>query len=120
MNLVGFSRTITFRLQPEEKLDSRRYLLYLFVFLFVGFGLFSWQGWYSFLPMIGMVAETIGLWMKRPFAVRAVNLFPRPCWLLYNIIVGSYAGMATEMFLAVSIVIGIIRHDIKKEVTKSI
>ncbi len=114
MNGVGLFRTFIFREQPEDKLDSRRYLLYIFLGLFIGLGMFAWEGWYSVLPIAAMVIETTGLWMKRPAVIRIINIFPHPCWFIYNFIVGSYPGMATEIFVIASIFIGIIRLDILK------
>lgn len=67
------------------------------------------------LPIIGMSAATISFNMKNAKAVRFMTLIlGSPSWLIYNIFVGSLGAILCEAFSIISIIIGIIRHDIKK------
>lgn len=69
----------------------------------------------EFLPIIGMVAATIGFGMKSAKNVRATALINSPSWLIYNIIRRSIGGTLCEVFTLASVVIGIVRLDACKK-----
>lgn len=66
------------------------------------------------LPVIGMVALTVGYRLKRAADVRKCGLISSPSWLIYNIAAGSWGATICEILALVSIVVGMFRHD-KKE-----
>jgi hypothetical protein len=95
MNLLSAVRVLVF-----SRYDSTQrpvWVMYTFIILFIGGGLISWQGWYSILPIIGMVSSTVAFWQLKPVHIRRLSLISPPCWFIYNLIVGSYAGMAAEV-----------------------
>ncbi|MFH1243316.1 MAG: YgjV family protein [Pseudomonadota bacterium] len=114
MNAVSASRTYVFNQRDVRNWANNRIWFYLFLALFWIAGIIVWEGYYSLFPILAMTAETIGLWMKETKQIRLLNLIPRPLWFFYNFIVGSYAGMVTEVFVFCSIVIGIFRFDLSK------
>lgn len=63
------------------------------------------------LPVIGMVALTVGYRLKRAADVRKCGLVSSPSWLIYNITVGSWGAIICEILALCSIVIGMFRHD---------
>ncbi|MBE7049395.1 MAG: YgjV family protein [Ruminococcaceae bacterium] len=52
---------------------------------------------------------------EKRFSRKADFTFVSPCWIIYNIVYGAYAGILNELIAVVSIVIGIYRNDIKKK-----
>lgn len=66
------------------------------------------------LPVIGMVALTIGFRMKDAKSVRLLGLVSSPAWLIYNIIALSIGAIICEAISIVSIFVGLIRFDKKK------
>lgn len=66
------------------------------------------------LPTLGMISTTISFRMKKAAKVRAFSLISSPLWLVYNIIHFSIGGILTESFSLLSILIGILRLDIKR------
>lgn len=66
------------------------------------------------LTVIGMSASTIGFFLKDAAAVRKMGLIHSPAWLTYNCIRGAIGGALCEAFSLVSIVIGMLRYDIKR------
>ena len=44
-----------------------------------------------------------------------ISFFSGPCWLIYNVVNGAYSAAVNELIAMTSIVIGILRHDIKKK-----
>lgn len=69
----------------------------------------------QYLPMIGSLLSTVALWMKTSKKIRLISFFSGPCWLIYNVVNGAYSAAVNELIAMTSIVIGILRHDIKKK-----
>ncbi len=67
------------------------------------------------LPVTAMLLETVGLRIGSAKAVRKLGLLSSPMWLTYNCFSGSIGAIATEILNLISIVVGIIRFDIKKD-----
>ena len=65
--------------------------------------------------MIGSLLSTVALWMKTSKKIRLISFFSGPCWLIYNVVNGAYSAAVNELIATTSIVIGILRHDIKKK-----
>ena len=67
------------------------------------------------LPVVAMVIITVSLRLGSAKAVRRLSLFSSPMWLTYNLFTGSIGAVASEILNLISIVVGIIRLDIKRE-----
>lgn len=91
---------------------KQKFWPYVFILLFIIAGLAISRTLIGILPIIAQSFGTIAAYQKNPRAIRFIMLVPRPLWFLYNLSVGSYAGMVTEIFILLSVVIGIIRFDI--------
>ena len=70
----------------------------------------TWSGFISLLPIIANIAATIGNYTYNAKKIRAVAMFVNsPLWIIYDVIVGSWAGILDEVFTELSIIISIIR-----------
>ena len=71
----------------------------------------------SALPMIGMFALSISFNMSGAKEIRRLGIVSSVCWLIYNstITPPSIGGIICECICLVSIVVGMIRYDIKKK-----
>ena len=89
----------------------------IFATMFVILGVLSWHGAISILVIIAKVISSVAMGNKNPRVIRILNLISGPCWLVYNIYVGSIAGMISDSLMITSVLIAIIRLDIfpKKE-----
>jgi hypothetical protein len=67
------------------------------------------------IPVIGNVITTFAVSMKDAKNVRKLTLISSPLWLTYNIICGSIGGAVTEIFCSISIIIGMLRLDVKRK-----
>lgn len=67
------------------------------------------------LPVIGMIATTISFRYSDAKTIRKYGLISSPSWLVYNIASGSIGAIACEVFSLCSIVIGIVRFDLKRK-----
>lgn len=89
----------------------------IFGCMFVAIGVLSWHGPISIFVVLAKLISSVALGIKNPKAIRILNLISNPCWLVYNIYVGSIAGMITDSLVTMSVLIAVIRLDIfsKKE-----
>lgn len=109
LNAVGAVRAYTFNRFGSHEGRSQ-WLLAIIVATIFAVSLLTWQGPISLLPMTGMSLATIGMWQRDEQRIRKIIFFSWPLWLIYNILVGSYAGVVNELLIAVSILIGLWRH----------
>ena len=76
--------------------------------------IFTWDGWWSILPVAANIAATIGGYTYNGRKIRAVGIFINsPLWIIYDIIVGSWAGILDEIVTEASMLISIYRYGWK-------
>ena len=74
----------------------------------------TWEGWWSVLPVAATIAATIGGYTYNARKIRVVGLFVNsPLWIIYNIIVGSWAGVLDELVTQASMILSIFRYGWK-------
>ena len=74
----------------------------------------TWSGWLSVLPIIANIAATVGGYTNNPRKIRVVGMFINsPLWIIYNIAVGSWAGILDELVTEASMILSIIRYGWK-------
>ena len=75
---------------------------------------FTWDGWWSVLPVAANIAATIGGYTRNPRKIRIAGMFINsPLWILYDIIVGSWAGILDEIVTEASMILSIYRYGWK-------
>ena len=76
--------------------------------------LITWDGWWSLLPIVANIAATIGGYTYNGQKIRATGIFINsPLWIIYDIIVGSWAGILDEVVTETSLLISIYRYGWK-------
>lgn len=74
----------------------------------------TWNGWWSILPVVANVAATIGGYTYNARKIRVVGIFINsPLWIVYDIVVGSWAGILDEIVSEASMLISIYRYGWK-------
>ena len=110
MNGMGVVRNFIFL--GGDKTRKPYILILLNVALILG-TVFTWQGFLSLLPLIGMIAATVAMYLNNGKVIRIVQLFiSSPCWLIYNLASMTVGGVACEIFVIVSTAISFIRFGI--------
>lgn len=84
----------------------------IFATMFVALGALSWHGYISIFVIVAKLISSAALGIKSPRIIRILNLISSPCWLVYNIYMGSLAGIISDSSVIISIIIAIIRIDI--------
>ena len=116
LNFIGLTRSIVF-INNDKKWAKSPAWLVIFIIVSVA-GVLTWEAWYSFLPSTAMILTTVSYWMKDETKIRLITFPSSPCWLIFNIITGSVAGIVTECIVMSSLIIAIVRYDILKKGTK--
>ena len=75
---------------------------------------FTWSGWISILPVAANIASTISGYTHNAQKIRIAGiLINSPLWIIYNMIVGSWAGILDEVVSEISMIVSIIRYGWK-------
>lgn len=71
----------------------------------------TWGGWISLLPIVANIASTVGGYTRNPKKVRIAGMFINaPLCIVYDIIVGSWAGIVDEAISEVSMIVSVLRY----------
>lgn len=122
MNLIETGVVFVAYKKETEPWAAKKFWPYLFIFIYSVVGFLVAKHLVDILPVIAQIFGTIAVWQTNPRTIRFIMLVPRPLWFFYNMIVGSYGGMATEVFILLSLVVGILRFDIlsQKKIEKGV
>lgn len=73
----------------------------------------TWNGPASLLPCAASVANTHANWSRNGKVIRLNRLcFASPCWIIYDILVGSVSGVACEAFSMCSVIVSLFRYGL--------
>ena len=76
---------------------------------------FTWSGWISVLPVAANIAATIGGYTHNGQKIRIAGMFINsPLWIVYDVMVGSWAGVLDEIVTECSMIVSIIRYGWKE------
>ena len=114
LNILGVIRCYVYASRETKKWADKEYIPAIFFILSVATGIVSWKNAASLLPMAAVCITSFVLWSKKANIVRIYSYPGCVCWLIFNFISGSYAGVMTELFNLTSITVGILRLDIGK------
>lgn len=112
MNIIGSIRNLIFA-RLVEKGKSTIPLRFVFSAAFVAFAIFTWDGVKSILVGVAKVVSTFAYGSSDTGVVRVLVLATTLTWWVYNLLVGSIAGVICETFTIVSIVVSLFRYGFK-------
>lgn len=126
LNTIGIARALIYSNSEKFKNVKRFNLLFLLLYILSYIAIFTFFNKEAtmfnliveVLPLIAMIATTVGFSMKKAANIRRLTLISSPSWLIYNCINFSLGGILCEVFSLVSVFIGILRYDIKKKQKK--
>lgn len=114
LNAVGIARCIVYICKHQKWAASNLWIIF-FSLLCVTACACTWEGYLSLLPACAMVFTTVAFGVDKPALTRFFSLPSSPLWLIYGIITHSWGSVLTECFNIISIVIGMLRFDRKKQ-----
>jgi len=76
--------------------------------------IFTWNKWWSILPVAANIAATIGGYTYNGQKIRIAGMFINsPLWIIYDILVGSWAGIIDEIVTEAYMILSIYRYGWK-------
>lgn len=124
LNILAAIRAVIFLFKEKLRADRLAWLfgfiaLYIAVYV-LNFTVFGKEPTFfnfavELLPVIGMTALSVGFRLKRAADIRLCGLISSPSWLIYNIVVGSWGAILCEVLTLISIFVGMLRHDRKRQ-----
>ena len=90
-----------------------------FACMFVAIGALSWHGPISIFVVAAKLISSVSLGINKPRIIRILNLISNPCWLIYNIYMGSIPGIISDILVISSVFIAVVRLDILKKQDKA-
>ncbi|MCL2451604.1 YgjV family protein [Candidatus Saccharibacteria bacterium] len=110
LNMASALRAVIFRKYGQAG-SGKRSLWPLLIIQIVGLvaTIIIWQDWRSLLAAIGWQLSTLAFWQRREQRVRQLSLAGSPPWFAYDVLYGSIAGVATEILVSSSAIVGLWR-----------
>ncbi len=109
LNIICIIRNLALYIE-RGKTKATRAIGIVFALAMLGFGIPSWQAWFSLLLILALMANTVFLSLGNPQWLRMSILFTSSMVLIYNILVLSFGGMLSESIAIVSSAIGLFRY----------
>ena len=124
LNVVGAFRSVIYYFDKKTKANSVAWFVifivlfassYPLTFLAFGKEMIFKNFVIEILPVMAMIVATVAIRLGSSKMVRRLGLISSPLWLTYNCFSGSIGAIASEILNLISIIVGIIRLDIRKK-----
>ena len=114
LNLVGAARCLVYSQRGKAWANS---IAWVFFFVIAGFviALLTYQTYWDFLPATALGLACVSLYLTNVKVIRVLSLVISPMWLTYAIVQRSLGSFLNEIFSLTSVIIAIIRLDIRKK-----
>lgn len=114
LNVIGIINCILYYIKcGDEKFLQKYKPVYWFMALYLAMGIITvllTQRIIELLPTIASLAVALMFNSGNVQRIRCYQIcIISPCWMVYNVLMSSYSGIATEMFNIVSVLIGLYR-----------
>ena len=115
MDVIGIIRNLLFIFSVQSNKNTLPWII-VFSLLTLIVGVITFESIVSLLAIVAKLLSCISYGMKSPRVIRALNLPSSTCWLIYNSIYFSVAGLMNEILVITSIIIAEVRlyHKQKK------
>lgn len=123
LNLIGIARAIVFMYKEKTRATHIAWLIgfslafastYVLIFTVFGKEVNATNLIIQLLPVVAMIIATVSFRLSAR-DVRRLGLISSPLWLIYNIFCFSIGGICTEILNIISMIVGIVRLDVKRK-----
>ena len=112
---IGIARSIVFYFRGKKKWANSVLWAVLFIAGTLVSPILSWQGYISLLPAFGSAFMVISFYSKKIGFIWSFGFIANVPWVIYNIFMQNYLGLAGSVLSLLSIIIGVVNFLIKKK-----
>ena len=117
MDGIGIIRNILFIFSVKNGKPTIIWIIF-FAVLTIVFGALTFEGLISLLAITAKLLSCVSYGINNARAIRMINLPSSGCWLVYNGLHFSLAGILNEILVLISIIIAEIRFNYSKKTNK--
>lgn len=112
--LITMVRNLLYMKADSAEWASKKFWPWLFAVIYLAVGIWQWDSWKDILPLTACLLCCFVYWNRNARHIRTANLFvASPCWITYDILVGTWGGIINEILTMGSILISIKRYGWK-------
>ena len=108
MNLLNVARSVVYSFRGRRWADSKVIPAVICGASLV-ISICTWEGPLSLLPAVASVSSTLANWQTDTRKLKLLTIPVCAGWFVYNLFGHSYAGMANETFVFVSVLVALYR-----------
>ena len=113
MDGISVVRNVTYTHLVKKNRSTTPVILIFCIFV-IATGLVAFDGIISLLPIISKLLTTISYGMKNERWLRLITLPSCIFWIIYNVFVGSAAGVMADSMTLISLLVAMYKFDFKK------
>lgn len=110
-SVISMIRNILF-----SKVKKNYYLMIIFIMIYFIMGIFTYKDIGSIIPSFASIFYTVIINTNTPCILRKGMIVNCLLWLIYNVYVGSIAGIITQIVMIITTFISIIKLDKKGQI----
>jgi len=114
LDFISVIRNLLFCKLVKKNISTLPVILVFGCFV-IATGVFTYDGLASLLPIASKLLTTVSYGMKNEKWLRIITLPSCVFWIIYNVTVGSIAGVLTDSLALVSLLIAMYKFDIRKQ-----
>lgn len=113
--LVAIAQTVWIYFYTQKGKEFPRLLNFIFMVLYTIVAFLTYKKPYDLLAWAGAISYALGVAQLEPKRYRLIMVFNATFWIIYDLFTKSYTMAITHTFILLSIVIGIVRLDLKRQ-----
>lgn len=115
MNFLSFLRLLVYYFYALLNIKMPKWILFVFISLVLLFGIITYDGLISLLPIIITVLYTYAFWQNNLNVARIIYIVAAIIWIYYNYEVGAYVGIIGNILEITTGLISLIKYRGGKE-----
>ena len=110
MNFLSFLRLLVYYSYTSLNIKMPKWILFVFIALVLLFGIITYDGLISLLPIIITVLYTYAFWQNNLNVARIIYIVAAIIWIYYNYEVGAYVGIIGNALEITTELISLIKY----------
>lgn len=110
MNFLSFLRLLVYYFYTSLNIKMPKWILFVFIALVLLFGIITYDGLISLLPIIITVLYTYAFWQNNLNVARIIYIVAAIIWIYYNYEAGAYVGIIGNILEITTGLISLIKY----------